>query len=178
MSIFSDQVHFSLYSLNHREAKARLSIKKSELSLPCAIGKNGQSIFKKEGDNKTPIGIWRPLKIYYRADRTKRPISKLPIQVIKPTDGWCDEPFDRNYNRPVSRPYNATSETLWRTDHIYDLIIVLDHNQCPRKQGAGSAIFIHLARSGFSPTEGCIALSKPHLYQFMSLLSKKTTISI
>ncbi|MBJ3776355.1 hypothetical protein [Acuticoccus mangrovi] len=44
-----------------------------------------------------------------------------------------------------------------RNDHLYDYVMVMDHNQMPRVRGGGSAIFVHVARSGFGATEGCIA---------------------
>ncbi len=178
MSIFGDQVHFSLYSLNRNHTKARLKLKGSALSFPCAIGKNGQTILKREGDKKTPIGTWKPIKLYYRADRIKRPLTSLPIAVIKSDDGWCDEPFDPNYNRHVKLPHKASYETLWRDDHIYDLVLVLNHNQTPRKQGLGSAIFMHMARPGYTPTEGCIALSQKHLECVLKSMSVATKITI
>jgi L,D-peptidoglycan transpeptidase YkuD (ErfK/YbiS/YcfS/YnhG family) len=178
MSIFGDQVHFSLYSLNRNHTKARLKLKGSVLSFPCAIGKNGQAILKKEGDNKTPIGTWKPIKLYYRADRIKRPLTSLPIAVIKSDDGWCDEPFDPNYNRHVKLPHKTSYETLWRDDHIYDLVLVLNHNQRPRIHGLGSAIFMHLARPGYQPTEGCIALSKKHFECILKTISASTKITI
>lgn len=178
MSIFSDQHHFLLYSGNRSHARARLHLRGGTHYFPCAIGKFGQTILKREGDNKTPIGTWRPLKLYYRADRITRPQTQLPIIPIKSNDGWCDEPFDPNYNRPVKRPYKNSSEALWRDDHIYDCVIVLDHNQNPRVQGLGSAIFMHLARPDYSPTEGCIALAKSHLYQVANSLSKQSRITI
>lgn len=178
MSIFSEQHHFLLYSGNRTHAKARLHLQGTTQYFPCAIGKFGQTILKREGDNKTPIGTWRPLKLYYRADRIARPQTRLPITPIKSNDGWCDEPFDPNYNRPVKRPYKNSSETLWRDDHIYDCVIVLDHNQNPRVHGLGSAIFMHLARPGYTPTEGCIALSIKHLYQVAKSLSHQSKITI
>ena len=178
MSTFGDQVHFSLYSLNRNHAKARLKQKGSPRTFPCAIGKNGQTIFKREGDNKTPIGVWKPLTLYYRADRVKRPLTNLPIKTIKPNDGWCDEPFDPNYNRYVKRPYKNSSETLWREDHIYDMLVVLNHNQNPRVHGLGSAIFMHLARPNYTPTEGCIAFSKQDFERVIKSLSLKSEIVI
>ncbi len=178
MSTFGDQVHFSLYSLNRNHAKASLKHKGSPLFFPCAIGKNGQTVFKKEGDNKTPIGIWKPLMLYYRADRVKRPQTNLPIKPIQPEDGWCDEPFDPNYNRYVKQPYKNSSERLWREDHIYDMLVVLSHNQTPRIHGLGSAIFMHLARPNYTPTEGCIALSKNHFEIVLKALSLTSTIEV
>jgi L,D-peptidoglycan transpeptidase YkuD (ErfK/YbiS/YcfS/YnhG family) len=87
----------------------------------------------------------------------------LPVQAITPEDGWCDAPADPNYNRPVSHPYPASAERMWREDEIYDLVAVLGHNDDPVVPDLGSAIFLHLARPDYAPTEGCVALARPHL---------------
>ena len=88
---------------------------------------------------------------------------RLPARAIRPDDGWCDASADRNYNRPVRHPYSASAERLWRSDGLYDLVVVLAYNERPRVRGRGSAIFMHVARPGYAPTEGCIALARAHL---------------
>jgi L,D-peptidoglycan transpeptidase YkuD (ErfK/YbiS/YcfS/YnhG family) len=89
---------------------------------------------------------------------------------LRPTDGWCDAPADRNYNRPVRHPYPASAETLWRDDSLYDIVVVLDCNFTSRARNRGSAIFLHVARAAFTPTEGCIALESSVLRRFVSNL--------
>jgi L,D-peptidoglycan transpeptidase YkuD (ErfK/YbiS/YcfS/YnhG family) len=108
--------------------------------------------------------------VLYRADRVRRPATGLPVRPIAEGDGWCDAPADRNYNRPVQHPYPASAERLWRADHLYDLIVVLSHNGSPRMRGGGSAIFMHIARPGYAPTEGCIALRHEHLLRLVQRL--------
>ncbi|MGD9668636.1 MAG: L,D-transpeptidase [Hyphomicrobiaceae bacterium] len=135
-----------------------------------ALGRNGRRILKREGDGATPVGSWRVIEVFFRPDRVKPPRTGLPIRQISPVDGWCDAPADRNYNRRVQLPYPASAETLWRHDHLYDLVVVLDHNRRPRVRGGGSAIFIHIARENYQPTEGCIALSAKDLSQVVRLL--------
>lgn len=178
MSNFGELTCLTLYCQSKRKSKAVLKLTDSSHYFPCAIGKNGQTAFKKEGDSKTPLGIYHPLQVFYRPDRTFHPQTQLPVTTIKPSYGWCDQPFDRNYNRAVERPYPASSETLWREDNLYNLIVVLDHNQCPRVQGRGSAIFMHVAKPDYSPTEGCIALSEQHLHQILKHLTPKTRLKI
>ncbi len=85
-------------------------------------------------------------------------MTRLPVVALRPNDGWCDDPGDPAYNRPVLLPYAARGETLWREDHVYDVIAVLGHNDDPPAPGKGSAIFLHIARDSFAPTEGCVAL--------------------
>lgn len=118
---------------------------------------------KREGDGATPIGCWPILRVLFRPDRLGRPRTALPVSPLRQTDGWCDDPGDRNYNRRVKLPYPARCERLWRGDHLYDVVVVLGYNIRPRMRGKGSAIFMHLARPGYAPTDGCIALERRHL---------------
>ena len=145
---------------------------------PCALGRSGRRAVKREGDGASPIGCWAMLMVYYRGDRGTRPRTGLPLRPLRINDGWCDAPADRNYNRAVRLPYSASAEHLWRDDRVYDLIVVLGHNQRPRQRGAGSAIFMHLARPGFTPTAGCIALTRRDLRQVLALTHPGTRIKI
>ena len=100
------------------------------------------------------------------------------VRRLQPTDGWCDAPGDPNYNRAVKLPYRASAETLSRADGLYDLVVVLDHNTKPRIRGAGSAIFMHVAKPGYSPTEGCVAFRREHLLALLRHLGMGATIHI
>ncbi len=146
------------------------------MRLPCAIGRSGQRAIKREGDGATPIGRWPVRQAVYRADQMRRPRTALPLRCIRPGDGWCDDPHDRNYNRPVRLPYPASAEELWRRDALYDLVIVIGYNDRPRRRGAGSAIFMHLARAEMSPTAGCIALTRRHLVRLASMMRRGDVI--
>ncbi len=178
MSNFGDQNFIKIRSLTRSKSPARATQSGTILSYQCVLGKNGQTVFKREGDGKSPIGCWHPIGLYYRADRVQRPQTTLPITPLKPADGWCDEGDDRNYNRPVKHPYKTSAERLWRDDELYDIIVVLDHNQCPRVRNRGSAIFIHVAKEGYPPTEGCIALKKADLIKLVPGLTRRTRIII
>ena len=142
------------------------------LQFPAAIGKGGVRCLKREGDGGTPHGIWRILQAYYRPDRLRRPRTPLTIGPLRPEFGWCDAPGDRNYNRPVRLPYPASAETLWREDGLYDAIAVLGYNIRPRCAGRGSAIFLHVAAPGLSPTAGCVALKRQHLLRLLETLPR------
>ncbi len=148
--------------------------------VPCALGKGGvrPASEKREGDGASPLGIWPIRRLLYRPDREPRPPTRLPIQALTPSDGWCDAPSDPAYNHPVTLPYPASAETLWRDDHVYDFILVLGHNDAPVVPGMGSAIFLHLARPGYLPTEGCIALARPDLLDLLALAQSGDTVSI
>jgi L,D-peptidoglycan transpeptidase YkuD (ErfK/YbiS/YcfS/YnhG family) len=125
----------------------------------CAIGRGGIRRDKREGDGATPVGSWPMRRLLYRADRLALPRTALPVSAIGASDGWCDAPVDARYNQPVPLPYPASAETLWREDEVYDLIVPLGYNDAPVVPGAGSAIFLHVAREDFTPTEGCVALA-------------------
>src|SRR5262245_8591313 len=140
------------------------------LSVACALGARGCRARKREGDAATPIGRWRLGDVFYRADRLPRPRTGLPVRALRPGDGWCDAVGDRNYNRRIRHPYPASAEKLWRSDSLYDVIVTLDHNACPRVQGHGSAIFLHVAGAGYRATAGCIALQRPPLLRLLARL--------
>jgi len=132
----------------------------------CAVGKAGAIAAdeKREGDNQSPIGVWAMREVWYRPDvYPEGPKTALPIRATRPDDGWCDAPCDPNYNRPVSLPYPASAERMWRDDHVYDLVVILGYNDDPPVAGMGSAIFMHLARDGYPGTEGCVALARADL---------------
>jgi len=129
------------------------------LRFRCALGHGGRLRDKREGDGATPVGAWPMRRLLYRGDRIERPITALPVIAIRPQDGWCDAPQDAKYNQQVELPYAASAESLYRTDGIYDVIVPLGYNDAPVTAGAGSAIFLHVARADFAPTEGCVALA-------------------
>lgn len=136
----------------------------------CALGRGGvtPADAKREGDGASPLGVWPIRRLLYRPDRGLPPTS-LPAAPISPDDGWCDEPADPAYNRPVTLPYGASAERMWRDDGVYDLVVVLGHNDDPPVPGMGSAIFLHLARDGYAPTEGCVALARPDLEALLAI---------
>jgi len=135
------------------------------LSMRCIFGGGGlvPAHRKREGDGATPLGTWPMRRVFYRPDRMAAPVTALPLVPLAAHDGWCDAPGDALYNRPVSLPYPASHECLWRDDAIYDLIVELGYNDDPVIAGRGSAIFLHIARDDFSPTEGCVAVARAEL---------------
>jgi L,D-peptidoglycan transpeptidase YkuD (ErfK/YbiS/YcfS/YnhG family) len=145
---------------------------------PAALGRGGIRAGKREGDGSTPRGRFRLLRLWYRADRLPRPRSFLPLRRIRKHDGWCEDPRDRNYNRPVKLSSSSGADRLWRDDHLYDLIIELDHNTRPRIPYLGSAVFIHFARREFSPTAGCVALKRGDLQKLLPMLARDCWIEI
>lgn len=133
----------------------------------CALGRGGITGDKREGDGATPAGVMALERVLYRADRVAPPETVLPCAALAPDDGWCDAPDDASYNRQVRMPHGASAETLWRDDSLYDLIAVTDYNTAPVAPRRGSAIFVHVARPGYAPTEGCIAFAPDDLRRIL-----------
>ncbi len=128
-----------------------------------ALGRSGVKALKREGDGGTPLGRFFFRCVLYRADRGPRPRTVLPVRAIRAGDAWCEDPEDRSYNRLVKAASRPGIDRLMREDHLYDFIVVLGYNDRPRVKGKGSAIFVHLARTGYAPTAGCVALSRRDL---------------
>lgn len=138
-------------------------------TLRCAVGLGGVRVDKTEGDHATPVGLLALRRVFYRADRVSPPPRcQSPVEPIAPTDGWCDDPAHPDYNRFVRLPHDARCEELWRQDAVYDVIGVLGWNDQPVLRGRGSAIFLHVARPDFAPTEGCVALALPDLLRMLA----------
>ena len=137
----------------------------------CALGRSGvrPSADKREGDGASPLGVWPIRRVLYRPDREPAPETGLPVAPLAPEDGWCDAPGDPAYNRPVRLPYPASAEQLWRQDRVYDLIVILGHNDDPPVSPMGSAIFLHLIQPDGSPTAGCVAI---HRQDMLDLLGR------
>lgn len=142
----------------------------------CALGRNGVRADKREGDGATPAGCWQILRVLYRADRVPAPRTRLPVAMIARDDGWCDDPGDPRYNRPVRLPHAGDAERLWRDDGVYDIVAVLAYNLDPVVPHGGSAIFLHLARPDFGATEGCVALAMPDLLSVLDAADAGTRV--
>ena len=146
--------------------------------LRCSLGKRGISIKKKEGDKKTPKGEFKLKYILYRKDRVLDLQTALKKIKIDKKMGWCDDPKSSYYNKIIKYPFKYRSEKLWRKDNIYDIIIIIDYNLNPVIKNRGSAIFLHIAKKNYQPTNGCIAVSKNNIKLLLSKINKKTKIKI
>lgn len=149
-------------------------------SARCALGRCGvkAAAEKREGDDASPAGIWPVRRVWYRPDKGPAPETGIPVIAIRPGDGWCDEADHPLYNRPVSLPFPASHERMWRGDDLYNLVVELGYNDDPPLAGRGSAIFMHLARPGYLPTEGCIALTDGDLREVVKRLTGRSAIEI
>ncbi|MBI4797860.1 MAG: L,D-transpeptidase family protein [Desulfarculus sp.] len=145
----------------------------------CALGRAGIKAGKREGDGATPAGTFPLRRVLYRPDKFPHPPANgLPVSPIAPDDGWCDEAFHPQYNRPVKLPFAASHEELWRADTLYDLIVVVGYNDDPVVPGQGSAIFLHIARPGYAPTAGCLAFSREDLLEIVGELGEGSRVVV
>jgi len=143
-----------------------------------AIGRSGIGIKEREGDGITPVGTWPFRKVMFRGERVLAPRTKLKLWPIIKGDAWCDAPNDPRYNRWVRVPYPASTETLYRDDALYDIAVELGFNDDPVVAGKGSAIFLHIARPDYGPTEGCVALKESDLIELLGCLAPGDTITV
>ena len=148
-------------------------LKYKNFKFRCALGKGGVKKKLKEGDNITPQGVFGIIKIYYRPDQIKKIKTQIKKIKIKKDMGWCDDPNSSMYNKQIKLPSKFSHEKLYRTDNIYDVILVLDYNTKPVIKNKGSAIFIHVANKNYKKTKGCITLKKDHLIELISKIKKK-----
>ena len=136
--------------------------------LHCGLGSGGISKIKCEGDGITPAGVYPLRQVFFRPDRIKRPSTVLPVSALTELDGWSDDPEDPRYNQQIGLPSKNHYEALWRTDSVYDLIATIGYNDRAVIPGAGSAIFLHVAKTGYTPTQGCITFPLLDLTQILN----------
>lgn len=148
------------------------------LVLPCALGPAGVTRLKREGDGATPAGRFALSRALWRSDRAPRPRASMPLTAIGRADLWCDDPGAALYNRPARAPFAGSAEAMTRADRLYDVVVILDHNQRPRVRGLGSAIFFHIAREGFAPTQGCVAIAPDAMRRLLPRLGRGATIVV
>ncbi|MFK0207641.1 L,D-transpeptidase [Agrobacterium sp. NPDC090283] len=157
---------------------SRAIVQFGHLTFPAAIGRNGRTPMKREGDGKSPISITRLLHGFYRGDRISATATALPMQRTQKSMLWCDEPRNSNYNRLVKAPFTPSHEEMMRKDSLYDVCLVLDWNITSRSRNRGSAIFMHMIRPGYEPTAGCVALHPRDIRRILPHLRKGTKIRI
>ncbi|NKN36906.1 L,D-transpeptidase family protein [Agrobacterium sp. a22-2] len=158
--------------------RTKATVRVGPVVMRAALGRSGRTVMKREGDGATPIAAMTLLSGFVRRDRFRAPISPLPLKSIVGGMLWCDAPGHAAYNRPVRAPFAANHEDLLRADHLYDVCLVMDWNMSQRRRGCGSAIFFHLAKSGYAPTEGCIAVSPTDMRRLLPLLHKGRVVRV
>ena len=149
-----------------------------DYKVKCAIGKRGIGKKRREGDLITPKGLFKIKKVYFRKDKVRGLKTKFSMKAITKNMGWCNDPKSNKYNRLIKYPFAFNAEKLFRNDNIYDIVIVLNFNSRPVKKNKGSAIFLHVAKRKYKPTEGCVAIKKNELKKLLKLITLQTRIKI
>ena len=158
--------------------KNKHTLQIDEFTFKCCIGKKGLTINKKEGDKKTPKGIFEIENLYFRKDRLEKPLTHLRCTKIKKDMGWCDDVnLPRKYNKLIKISKKLRHEKLKRKDSKYDLMIPIKYNFKKPIIGLGSCIFIHLTKN-YKPTDGCIAIKKKDFLIMLKLIKKSSKIKI
>ena len=149
-----------------------------DYKVKCAIGKRGIGKKRREGDLITPKGLFKIKKVYFRKDKVRGLKTKFSMRAITKNMGWCNDPKSNKYNKLIKYPFAFNAEKLFRNDNIYDIVIVLNFNSRPVKKNKGSAIFLHVAKRKYKPTEGCVAIKKNELKKLLKLITFQTRIKI
>lgn len=169
----------ALLSVRAAAGATRGTLAVGERVRPCALGRGGLTARKREGDGGTPLGRFPLRRLFYRPDREPVPATGLPVLPLGEDFGWCDDPDEPlRYNRLVRLPFAASHERMWRDDGLYDLVVEIGYNDSPPQAGLGSAIFLHLARPDWSPTEGCVAMARDDLLAVLAAVGPESAIDI
>lgn len=148
------------------------------LRFRCALGRSGTTIFKREGDGASPVANMRMLSSFRRERRLGGLTTPLAQRRIVSSSGWCDAPSHAAYNRFVRLPFTASAESMQRADRLYDFVVVLDWNIASRRRHLGSAIFLHVAKPGYPPTQGCIALAPLDMRRLAPMLRRNARLRV
>jgi L,D-peptidoglycan transpeptidase YkuD (ErfK/YbiS/YcfS/YnhG family) len=168
--------HLHIRARTEKAVQAGLHI--GHLVFPCLIGRAGRTHRKREGDGKSPVGVFDLTLGFYRSDRMLKPAPRLNLKKLRLTDGWCEVPRSAFYNSYVKLPFRDGHETMWRDDAAYDVVFATSHNQRPRVKGCGSAIFFHLTREGAVATAGCVAVSLGDMRKILALCGPRVKLAI
>ena len=158
--------------------KNKHTLQVDEFKFKCCIGKKGVTKRKKEGDKKTPKGVFEIENLYFRKDRKEKPLTSLKCVEIKKSMGWCnDTSFQKKYNKLIKIEKKTKYEKLKRKDYKYDFLIPIKYNFKKPIVGLGSCIFIHLTKN-YKPTAGCVALKEKDFLIMLKLIKKNSKIKI
>jgi L,D-peptidoglycan transpeptidase YkuD (ErfK/YbiS/YcfS/YnhG family) len=154
----------TLYAMETRENNWQMAFE----PFNAVIGRNGFATTgeKKEGDGKTPSGIY-PLKMTFGYGESAK--TKMPYRQSLADDIWVDDTYDEDYNRWAKKSETpaASYEIMKREDNLYKYGIVIEYNTDPVIRGNGSAIFLHIWKGEGIPTAGCVAVSEEDIIRIL-----------
>lgn len=139
-------------------------------------GDKGITYHKKEGDKKTPAGLFS----FTTAFGIKpNPGTKLPYRRVTKYDYWVDDIKSPHYNTWVNAkktPGKYKSEHLIEHSPSYNYALNINYNpDC--EPGLGSAIFLHCKNKSGSTT-GCIAIPEKTMKILLKKIDASTMILI
>ncbi|OGX38309.1 MAG: hypothetical protein A3C36_02495 [Omnitrophica WOR_2 bacterium RIFCSPHIGHO2_02_FULL_52_10] len=138
--------------------------------MSAVLGRNGLAASgeKREGDGRTPAGIYQIKRAFGYAPRVD---TRLDYRQATANDFWVDDPASAQYNQWVTgAPPAVSHEILRRDDRLYQYAVVIEYNTAPVVPGRGSAIFLHVWRGKGIPTAGCVAVSPKNMQKFLKWL--------
>jgi D-alanyl-D-alanine dipeptidase len=176
----------------YERPRARKKWKAVGAPIPVVVGKNGlgwgagvapvrdagrqaaSDPVKKEGDNKSPAGIFRLSTVFGYAAQ-EPPGWKMPYISLTPSVECVDDARSKFYNRVVDRaavaPDWKSYEQMLRADGLYRWGLVVDHNADQVTAGAGSCIFLHIWLGPGQGTTGCTAMTQEQLEGVLARLN-------
>lgn len=162
------------------ENKAILKVEEYNIQEEAFIGRNGITDCKKEGDGKTPRGIFEFGIAFGMHERKDINLSK-DITYIKITDKlyWVDDSNSKYYNQlvditKVNKDWKS-AEHLIKYPKEYEYAIEIKTNPKNIKQN-GSAIFLHCSTN--KPTAGCVSINNEALLRILEKVDRNTKICI
>lgn len=143
------------------------------------VGKNGLTINKKEGDGKSPIGMYAFGTAF--GSQTKPSKLKLPYKKSTKYDYWIDDVKSKDYNKWVT--FKGNPKQKWKSfermnNELYKYGVVINYNTNPILKGKGSAIFLHIWRNENGVTAGCVATSEKNLLTILKWIDPKKNTQI
>ena len=137
---------------------------------PARIGRDGIALpnDKKEGDGKTPSGIW-PIG-YAFGSASEAPIkTRSPYRQLTSRDFWIDSAHSPLYNMWFSGEIPQVShEVLHNLPIRYEVVLTTLYKTHPIIPEKGSAIFIHIWLSPSTPTSGCVSVSREDMLKILA----------
>ena len=133
------------------------------------VGKNGVSAESREGDYRTPKGLF-PLGFAFGTENLTD--LSIPYRQLNENCYWVDDPESEYYNQ-----WQETTNITWNSaEHLIDYAtsyrytVVVNYNMNPIVPYKGSAIFLHCATGSY--TAGCIAVPTADMREILYWLKE------
>ena len=159
--------------LRYYERKADNSWKK-RWSCKAYLGLRGIGK-KKEGDKKTPAGIYSLGQAF---GIRENPGTKMPYVKVNRYHYWCGDSGSQYYNKLIRSDqtgHRCKGEHLIDYKKVYNYAIYIEYNK-EGKPGKGSAIFLHCSEG--KATAGCVAIPEKYMKKILKRLKPEANPKI